>query len=135
MPDYRLPPGRCPHLAPLATVIIHGRVLGRNVTEPVRVLLDSGADYTEIPLGVARALGLKRSGEKTINGRPKPDPTYYAHVELERRIFDVVVIASDEFRVNGEVWGLIGRDILNEAVVLNGPRRVYEVAPMSAAAT
>lgn len=129
MPGYVVPPwGRFP-LAPLATVLIHGHSLGRATTEPVRVLLDSGADYTEIPLSVARRLSLRRSGEKQINGRPRPAPAYWAPIELEGRVFKVVAIASDEFEVNGEVWGLIGRDILNQAVVLDGPRRVYEVAP------
>jgi hypothetical protein len=135
MPGYQIPPWGRPPAAPLATVVVHGKILGRDTTEPVRALLDSGADYTEIPLGVARRLGLRRSGERQIDGRPTPDPTYFARIELERRIFEVVVIATDEFKVNGEIWGLIGRDILNEAVVLDGPRRTYEVAPTISGAT
>ena len=129
MPRYQVPPWGRPPAAPLATVMIHGHILGKATREPVRVLLDSGADYTEIPLAIAKKLALRRSGEKHIDGRPNPDPTYYARIELEGRVFEIVAIATDEFKVNGEVWGLIGRDILNEAVVLDGPRRVYDVAP------
>ena len=74
-------------------------------------------------------MGLRRAGEKRVDGRAGPDPTYYAKIEIQERVFEVVAIATDEFLVNGEIWGLIGRDILNEAVVLDGPRRVFEVLP------
>jgi predicted aspartyl protease len=138
MPGYRLPPWGSPPpapLAPLATVRVHGQILGHPITEPVQALLDSGADYTEIPIRLAQKLRLRKAGQKQVAGRPKPDTTYYAGIELEGRVFDVVVIASDQFDVEGEPWALIGRDILNEAVVLDGPGRAYTVAPATPVAT
>jgi len=109
MSEYRFPPwGNTPPLAPpapLATVLVHGRILGRDATEQVDVLLDSGADYTQIPLGVAKKLGLRKAGEKYVNDQVTPDPTYYARIEMEGRIFEIVAIATDEFTVNGETWG------------------------------
>jgi len=133
VPIYLKPPwgGRPTPFAPIASIQIHGSVLGREASESARALLDSGADYTEIPARFAARLGLRRVGEKPIadaDGKERKYPTFFARVELEGRVFEVVVIAKG-FIVNGAEWALIGRDILTQAVVLNGPANVYDVAP------
>ena len=99
--------------------------------------MDTGADYTQIPMRIARSLGLRKVAERTINpadGRPPSrHPVYRADVELEGALFSgVLVTGNDSFSPNGEPWALVGRDILNEAVVLDGPGRVYTVRPVSA---
>lgn len=135
MPNYRFPPWRGPQtpLAPLGTLRVQWN--GRN--ETVQALLDTGADYTQIPLSIARALGLRKVGEREIiyaDGIPRLEshksPTYRADVEFDGAVFRGVLVSGDDsFTPNGEPWALIGRDILNRAVVLDGPRRVYTVTP------
>ena len=54
-------------------------------------------------------------------------PKFWARVELEGRTFELNVIGNG-IRVQGALWGLVGRDILNQAVVINGPRSFYTIA-------
>ncbi|MBI2205528.1 MAG: retroviral-like aspartic protease family protein [Candidatus Rokubacteria bacterium] len=128
MPAYQLPPWGGP-LAPLSTLTVSWG-LGR---ERVRAVLDSGADYTQVPTRVVRALGLRRVGERNVETaderRRQVLPTYIANIELENVVFEgVVIIGSDDFTPNGDAWALVGRDILNEAVVLDGPSKSFTVS-------
>lgn len=61
-------------------------------------------------------------------GNWSKQPMFRADLELDGAMFmDQLVIGDDRFTPNGEPWGLIGRDILNAAVVLDGPRQYYTV--------
>lgn len=126
MPNYQIPPWNGP-LAPLATL----RVWWNGGVENVQALLDTGADYTQIPLRIARALGLRKVRERDVmdaSGNRSKQPMFRADLELDGAMFrDQLVIGDDRFTPNGEPWGLIGRDILNAAVVLDGPRQHYTV--------
>jgi hypothetical protein len=80
---------------------------------------------------------LRRSGDKAVvrgtrDRESKEYPKYFARIEIDGRFFEIQVIATEGLLVErqgdrDQAWALIGRDILNEAIVLDGPRTVYEV--------
>lgn len=95
-------------------------------TEPataVAALVDSGADITVLPEGVADALDLPQIGELTVRGigGTRRVPVYAAEVEVTgwRRLVEVVAVGDE---------ALLGRDVLNAWVVtLDGPRQALRV--------
>lgn len=80
MPAYLIPPWNGP-LAPL--VQIHVKWQGGR--EAVQALMDSGADFTQIPLRIVRALGLRQVRERQVrygNGPPVILPVFSADIEF-----------------------------------------------------
>ncbi|MDQ7821141.1 MAG: retroviral-like aspartic protease family protein [Armatimonadota bacterium] len=102
--------------------------LGRPQGEPaaaVAALVDSGADITVLPEGLARVLGLPQVSEVTVRGVAGTArvPVYAAELEAAgtRRIVEVVEVGAE---------ALLGRDVLNGWVVtLDGPARVLRLGP------
>jgi len=106
--------------------------------EAVMALLDSGADYTQIPTATVTNLGLKKKGDRLVDRKdglpPTSVPTYVTDIILEGVTFrDVLVSGTDDFGFDGTPWALVGRDILNEGVILDGPRKWFTVTDPSSA--
>ncbi len=94
----------------------------------VRALVDSGADLTVVPRGVAAQLRLPAVGEVSLSGVGRSSVRAVLHaarIEAAGREFLLEVLAVGDD-------ALVGRDLLNRCVVtLRGPDGVVEILPRS----
>jgi len=92
----------------------------------VRALLDSGADQTTIPEGVARDLGLAQLDEIDIFGIEQK--AFRSRVYLvSAKIRELPTIELEVLSWTG-TYALIGRDLLNRVrIVLDGPEHVLTI--------
>lgn len=123
MPDYRTPPWVGPP-APLVdlTVAWNGR------SAMVSAILDTGADQTQIPLATALGLQLRKVRDKPItdaNGQRQLQPVYVANLAFDGITFVNFPMVATPLRI-----ALVGRDILNQVAVLDGPRLTYFLTPV-----
>jgi predicted aspartyl protease len=120
MPDYRIPPWSGP-AAPLVDLSISWN--GRS--DQVLAILDTGADQTQIPNHVVRAIQLRKVSDKPVtdaNGREEWQPVYVANLSFDGSAFDRHVVVGTPLAI-----ALIGRDILNRVAILDGPRLSYSL--------
>jgi len=91
-------------------------------------ILDTGADYTQIPEAIAQALSLRPTGHRTFINADNSTTTsrvYLADVELDGRNFPMLEVTGSQLPV-----ALIGRDILNTLVAeFDGPSLNYSLRP------
>lgn len=88
-------------------------------------ILDTGADQTLIPLRIALALGLRKVRDKQVfdaNGRQQLQPVYVANIEFDGVLFNNLAVIGSAIPI-----ALIGRDVLNQVALLDGPRRTYSL--------
>lgn len=131
MPAYRIPPWRsAPPEPPAPLAPIVDLMVSWNNRPPERVLaiLDTGADQTQIPLNIALALRLRKLRDKPItdaNGQRRWQPVYAAKIEFDGIAFDNLSVIGSPFP-----FALIGRDVLNQVAVLDGPRLTVSLTPV-----
>lgn len=89
-------------------------------------ILDTGADYTQIPETIARDLRLRPTGDMTFINADNSRTSvllYVADVEFDGLSFPAVEVAGSPLPI-----ALIGRDILNTLVAeFDGPARNYSL--------
>lgn len=121
MPDYRDPfgdesPG--PYL--------NLRVSWDGVFREILAILDTGADLTQIPAAIARALNLEHVDDVPVSsahGDEKEKPMFVADLEFEGLRFAAASVVGDDYPI-----ALIGRDILNDLdSTFLGPARRFSV--------
>jgi hypothetical protein len=111
--------------APLARVTIRNSQGGKTVSD-VPMLIDSGADVTLIPQQLVILLGASiepDTGYEVMgfDGRKSIAQVVSLDLIFLRRAF------RGRFLVNGQEWGIIGRDVLNHvSLLLDGPRLMWE---------
>ena len=119
MPGYRDPAWGGPP-APLVDVQFEWQ--GRR--EVVTGILDTGADFTQLPQTVVRALQLTPVGDITItdaNGNRQPRYIYLANVTFEGLDFPTTPVIGSDLPVV-----LVGRDILNALrATFDGPATTF----------
>lgn len=91
-------------------------------------MLDTGADYTQVPETVARKLRLPPTGHRTFTNADGSQATtrlYVANVEFDGRSFLSIELTGSRLSI-----ALIGRDILNTLVSeFDGPSLSYSLRP------
>jgi hypothetical protein len=111
--------------APLARVTIRNSQGGKTVSD-VPMLIDSGAHVTLIPQQLVILLGASiepDTGYEVMgfDGRKSIAQVVSLDLIFLRRAF------RGRFLVNGQEWGIIGRDVLNHvSLLLDGPRLMWE---------
>jgi len=92
----------------------------------MQAILDTGADQTQIPIPVAQSLRLRKLREKEItdaNGRRALQSVYGAQLGFDGVTFTLPILSTPL------PIALIGRDILNQVAVLDGPGLTYSLQP------
>jgi predicted aspartyl protease len=91
-------------------------------------ILDTGADYTQIPEAIAHALRLRPTGHRTFTSADNSTTTtrvYLSDVEIDGRNFPTLEVTGSPLPI-----ALIGRDILNTLVAeFDGPSLNYSLRP------
>ena len=112
--------------APLARVRLRHTENETEVTE-VPMLLDTGADVSLVPRACVVALGLSLNPTNQyelvgFDGTISAAPVAYLELHMLGCRF------RGQFLVIEQDWGIVGRNILNQiVVVLNGPRLVWDL--------
>lgn len=123
VPPYSSPFGG-PIPGPWTTVTVQWS----GVSESVQGILDTGADYTQVPEAVAQRLRLRPTGYRTFvnaDGSQARSRLYVADVEVDGRNFPSLEVTGSQLRI-----ALIGRDILNTLVSeFDGPSLDYSLRP------
>ncbi len=109
--------------APLATAT--ATALGRAVAD-VPMLLDTGADVSTVPRGVAEALGVRVEPGvlrlQAFDGSQTRADVAAPSLQVDRYRF------SGQFVVTDADHGILGRNILNAlALLLDGPRAEWRI--------
>lgn len=114
--------------APVARVVLRDPNSGASLAD-VRMLIDSGADTTLLPVAAVALLGLAGTGERyqleAFDGTTRESEAVHA----------VLVFLGKSFRgrflrTESEV-GVIGRNVLNHVrLMLDGPALVWEELPL-----
>jgi predicted aspartyl protease len=120
MPGYRTPNWAGPP-APLADLTISWN--GRS--DVTLAILDTGADQTQIWIGMAQVLQLRKIRDKEItdaNGQRVLQPVYVANLGFDGIVIGNLPVLATALRI-----ALIGRDVLNQVAVLDGPQLTYSV--------
>jgi len=112
--------------APLARVRLRNPETGAEVTE-VPMLLDTGADVSLVPRSQVMQLGLQSDPTRLyeligFDNTVRTAPVVRLELHLLGRRF------RGQFLVIEQDWGIIGRNILNQVVVLlDGPRLGWDL--------
>jgi len=89
-------------------------------------ILDTGADYTQVPEAIAHDLNLRPTGHRTFmnaDGSKRTSRLYVADVEFEGRSYPLLEVTATPLHI-----ALIGRDILNGLVAeFDGPALNYSL--------
>ncbi len=128
MPAYRTPPWAAPPGPPPAPLVDLRVSWNNRPPEQVLAILDTGADQTQIPLDIALALRLRKLRHKPItdaNGQQRWQPVYAAKIEFDGVAFDNLPVIGSAFPI-----ALIGRDVLNQVAVLDGPQLTFSLTPV-----
>lgn len=122
MPAYQSPHGGTP--GPWVNVVFRWGGSSR----PILGILDTGADYTQIPETIANALSLRPTGHRTFtnaDNRKTTSRLYLADVEFDGRTYPMLEVTGSALP-----FALIGRDILNDLVAeFDGPALSYSLRP------
>ena len=112
--------------APLARVRLCSIETGAEVTE-VPMLLDTGADVSLVPCSQAVLLGLQSDPNRRYELLGFDETMSTAPVvRLELRLFGRRF--RGQFLLIEQDWGIIGRNILNQVIVLlDGPSLVWDL--------
>ncbi len=126
MPAYRNQP---PWIAPTPPApLVDLRITWNGGSDEVLGILDTGADQTQIPLRIALALRLRKLREKPItdaNSKQVLQPVYAANISFDGVTFDNLPVIGSPLPI-----ALIGRDVLNQVAVLDGPRLTFSLTPV-----
>ena len=122
MPGYDTARFRPP--APVARVTLRDPESG-TTTSNVPMLVDTGADLTLIPLASIYGLGVLMEPDgyvlKSFDGTMSVAQAARIELDLFGRTF------KGRFLTVDQEWGLLGRDVLNNFVlVFDGPRLAWE---------
>lgn len=124
MPAYRTPPWTPPPAPPAPPAPLVDLVVSWNgSTDQVLAILDTGADQTQIPNRIALALRLRKLRDKKItdaNGNQALQSIYAANISFDGIVFDNLPVIGSLFPI-----ALVGRDVLNQVAVLDGPRLIF----------
>jgi predicted aspartyl protease len=122
MPDYDSTRFSPP--APVALVTLRNPESGV-VKAGVAMLLDTGADVTLLPKGVADELGLGRSANsyELVDFENRASVAQAARAEM---LF-LGLTFRGQFLLAEQEWGIIGRNILNAiSLTYNGPKLSWD---------
>ncbi|HEY0079017.1 MAG TPA: retroviral-like aspartic protease family protein [Pyrinomonadaceae bacterium] len=120
MPDYDSTRFSPP--APVATVTLRNPESGMSVE--VTMLLDTGADVTLLPQGVAEKLGLSYSAN-SYELISFEDHSSLAHAARAEMVFTGLTFRGQFLLVERD-WGIIGRNVLNVvSLTYNGPKLTW----------
>lgn len=114
--------------APVAFVKLRNPQNSRTVAD-IRMLIDSGADVTLIPMTAANQLALTAEPGEMVevmgfDGGVTLVPVARLEMPFLNKTF------RGQFLLIDQVWGVLGRDILNlVSLVLNGPESVWAEQP------
>ncbi len=129
MPAYQTPPWTAPpEPLPPPAPLVDLAVSWDNRSDHVLAILDTGADQTQIPLTIALALRLRKIRDKPItdsNGHQRLQPVYVAKIEFDGIVFGTLPVIATALPI-----ALIGRDLLNQVAVLDGPRLTFSLTPV-----
>lgn len=127
--------GPCPYLepqedetyrAPGCTVIVSYDMHSRDYP----AIIDSGAEYTSIPIELVDAFSLEQCGEIEVSGttgQPEVQGIYEINVEFLGLAFPLQPCIGGTGPITTE-FVLIGRDILNDyRVILDGPKLIFTI--------
>lgn len=93
-------------------------------SSPIRALIDTGADKTEIPVTIQNRLDLKPHGEATVtygNNVPIKKSTYFANVSFNGFNFEFIEVITAVRN-----FALLGRDVLNKLkVYCDGKNQIF----------
>ena len=100
---------------------------GTTVADGIPAQVDTAADLTVIPEGLATHLGLRPAGEIRVAGFEQPLTTTSVY-EVRMAIQDLELLRTEVVASPTEPHVLLGRDVLNRhRIVLDGPRAALEI--------
>ena len=101
--------------------------IGHDVGLEVPAQVDTGADFTVIPLTVIESLGLEPLGEVPIFGVGGHLAVIASYL-VQIRIHDLPATEIKALASPDEPYVLLGRDVLNNhRIVFDGPNRVLDI--------
>lgn len=113
--------------APVANVTLRDPASSALLSE-IPMLLDYGADVTVIPQVALDSLGVSIKSDEGVELMGFDGQTTISQIVRLDLIFQKKTFKGRFPVIEGQDWGIIGRDVLNHVVILlDGPRLTWEV--------
>lgn len=109
------------------------RKAGKTVPSPValKLMVDTGAESTVIPPGIASQLGAQPVGvlNMTTPTSTRPCPIFAIRIILSTNVIIDAQVAEAPMQGAGQSYGLMGRDVLAFAVLTYlGPTETFSIS-------
>ncbi len=113
--------------APVANIALRDPASSALLND-IPMLLDYGADVTVIPQSALDSLGASSSFDEGVELMGFDGQTTISQIVRLDLIFQNKTFKGRFPVIEGQDWGIIGRDVLNHVVILlDGPRLVWEM--------